>query len=63
MDTTRISLNKGVAVTRDIRAEDEKKELEAAVQAPLDTLKKVIDSTSKEVDQAPDIASMPGMDA
>ena len=30
MNTTRISLHKGVAVTRDIAAEDEKKELEAA---------------------------------
>ena len=59
MNTTRISLDKGVAVTRDIAAEDEKKELEAAAKAPLDTLKKVIESTDQEITSTPDVSTIP----
>lgn len=58
MDTTRISLNKGVAVTRDIAAEDEKAELEAAAAAPLDALKDAVDATSAEVASAPDVSAI-----
>ena len=58
MNTTRISLNKGVAVTRDIQAEEMKKELEAAAKAPLDTLKKVIETTEEEVAAGPDVSAM-----
>ena len=55
MDTTRISLRKGVAVTRDIDADQEKQELEAAAKAPLDNLRKVIDTTEEEIASAPSV--------
>ena len=41
MSTARVSLNKGIQVTRELSAEQSKKELEEVAKAPLAALKKI----------------------